>query len=300
MKENGDRRELKWIGLGLRTIPETHRMTHVPAPTIRRWIKGYRYRRADGFAEAPSVWRGDLLHDAHNPALTFLDLLDIRVVDLFRRHGVRWTTVREAARIACDMFGSNHPFSRKRFRTDGKRTFVHLERSGHRRLLDASGGQFVFEAVISRTLYEGIEFDRDNEEAQRWYRCGPARRLSWIRIALSVALLRPAAAFRQTSLRWLQTWKALKPLPPELTRSRSAKSAQPWSGTRDSQLEVLAGQQSAAGARRGHECAFASRRRRGNPPSTTIFAQRARPRVDRATRHRGALGRRLPRSFHQA
>ncbi len=175
MKGNSDRRELKWIGLGLYTIPEAHQMTHVPAATIRRWIKGYRYRRAGGFAEAPSVWQGDLLFDGQRPALTFLDLLDVRVVDSFRKHGVRWAIIREAAQIACDIFGSNHPFSRKRFRTDGKRIFVDLERSGHRRLLDVSGRQFVFEDVIARTLYEGIEFDKESEEAQRWYPLWPSK-----------------------------------------------------------------------------------------------------------------------------
>ena len=88
MKMN-DQRELGWIGIGLYTISEAREMTHVPSATIRRWIKGYKYRRVDGFAEAPSVWRAELLLDGQRPALTFLDLLDIRVVDSFRKHGVR-------------------------------------------------------------------------------------------------------------------------------------------------------------------------------------------------------------------
>ena len=42
-------------------------------------------------------------------------------------------------------------------------------------MLDVSGGQFVFEDVISRTLYEGIEFDKENDEAQRWYPLWPSK-----------------------------------------------------------------------------------------------------------------------------
>jgi len=173
MIRNNDQRQLKWIGLGLYTIAEAHQLTRVPAATIRRWIKGYRYRRADGFAEAPSVWQADLLFDSQRPALTFLDLLDVRIVDSFRKYGVRWTIIREAARIACDTFGSKHPFSKRRFRTDGRRIFADLEQGGRRRLLDVSERQFVFEEAISRTLYEGVEFE--NDEAQRWYPLWPSK-----------------------------------------------------------------------------------------------------------------------------
>lgn len=171
MARNNDQPDLKWIGLGLYSIAEAHQLTHVPSATIRRWIKGYRYRRTDGFAEAPSVWQGDILFDGPRPMLTFLDLPDVRIVDSFRKHGVRWTIIRETARIACDTFGSNHPFSKRRFRTDGRRIFVDLEQGGRRRLLDVSDKQFVFEEAISRTQYDGIEFD--NEEAQRWYPLWP-------------------------------------------------------------------------------------------------------------------------------
>lgn len=171
MVHSKDQLDLKWIGLGLYSIAEAHQLTCVPGATIRRWLKGYRYRRVDGFAEAPSVWQGDILFDGPRPMLTFLDLLDVRIVDSFRKHGVRWTIIREAARIACDTFGSNHPFSMKRFRTDGRRLFVDLEQDGRRRLLDVSDKQFVFEEAISRTLYDGIEFD--NDQAQRWYPLWP-------------------------------------------------------------------------------------------------------------------------------
>ena len=55
------------------------------------------------------------------------------------------------------------------------RATIILERGGRRHLLDVSGRQFVFEEVISRMLYEGIEFDRQTDEAIRWYPSWPSR-----------------------------------------------------------------------------------------------------------------------------
>ncbi len=52
-------------------------------------------------------------------ALGFLDLIEIRFVDAFRRVGVSWATLRRANERAQEMFGGSHPFCTNRFVTDG-------------------------------------------------------------------------------------------------------------------------------------------------------------------------------------
>ena len=126
-----DRSEPGMIGLGLYTIPKAARLVGVPSRRVCRWVHGYRYRGRGG-AEAASepLWHADSPETDTTVGLSFLDMMEVRMVNAFRGHGVSWTVIRDVARRACELFGGNHPFTMRRFQTDGNRIFGEVAEGG--------------------------------------------------------------------------------------------------------------------------------------------------------------------------
>jgi len=153
------------LGKGIYSIGETSRLTGVPAQTIRRWVKGYDFKTGS----SPPVWTKDIPDIGHTSALSFLDLMEVRFVNVFRVRGVSWPTIREAARRAAKLFNNNHPFSTKRFLTDGRSIFAELiSETGERHLLDIVKNQYAFRQVISREFRKGLEFSTDGHLLRWW------------------------------------------------------------------------------------------------------------------------------------
>ena len=155
------------IGVGLYTVPEAARLAGVPSRRIRRWVHGYRYRARDGAETASEpLWCADAPAADTTVGLSFLDMMEVRMVNAFRGHGVSWAVIRDAARHACELFRDNHPFTMRRFQTDGNRIFGEAAEG----VLDMNRRQWVSKPVVQQSLFEGIEFD--DGQAARWY---PAR-----------------------------------------------------------------------------------------------------------------------------
>jgi len=168
---NSDPRTL--IGIGVYTVPEVSRLTGVGDQSIRRWVQGYRFRRDQALRAMPAVWHADLGLVDGTIALSFLDMMEVRFIQAFRQHHVSWAAIREAARLACEMFNENHPFTLGRFRTDGKRIFQQIEEQGAVRLFDMNRQSWVFHEIVSPSLYQGIEFSVD--QVVRWFPMHPRR-----------------------------------------------------------------------------------------------------------------------------
>jgi uncharacterized protein (DUF433 family) len=100
--------------------------------------------------------------------LGFRDLIEIRLVDGFLRAGVSWRTLRAANESARRIFGDSHPFSMRRFVTDGRGVFVDLaEHEGAEpALMDIIKSQHVFAKVLKPYL-RGLEYSQ-NDELLRW------------------------------------------------------------------------------------------------------------------------------------
>lgn len=153
------------------TPAEAAAYTQIPAPQIRRWLFGY----SSGSKHYSGLWHPQLEGKAEQ-ALGFHDLLEIRFVHAFRRHGVSLKAIRRASAHAREMFHQAYPFTCKRFQTDGKAIFaIVLEETGDESLLDLAKKQYAFKQVISDSLYRGIEYA--NNEAQRWFPLSRNRRV---------------------------------------------------------------------------------------------------------------------------
>jgi uncharacterized protein (DUF433 family) len=121
--------EIRYLGIGLYTIPETARLLRVPVGKLRRWAQGYRF--ADGRFSKPMFGR-DYPELADQGILTFQDLIELCLVSQFRQAGVSMQTIRTTARWAAEQFETNHPFAVRRFHTDGKRLFAEMELSAEK------------------------------------------------------------------------------------------------------------------------------------------------------------------------
>ncbi|HVR97881.1 MAG TPA: DUF433 domain-containing protein [Thermoanaerobaculia bacterium] len=165
------------IGVGVYTVPEAARLTRVPARRIKRWLTGYSFRSAGAARTSPPVWQPQIASDG-TLVLSFRDLLEVRFVDSFRRHGVGWKSIRIAAERAAEIVEDSHPFSTKRFKTDGSSIFADiLHETGEESLLDLVRSQYELKTVVEPFLFEGLEFSDLGIAPVRWWPLGQDRRV---------------------------------------------------------------------------------------------------------------------------
>jgi uncharacterized protein (DUF433 family) len=104
--------------------------------------------------------------------MTFLELVELLFVRLFREQGVSMQTIRAAAAVAASRFKTPYPFAVKRFDTDGKRIFATLitEPVDREIIEELPKGQLVFEEFV-RPLFRRIDY-RGKAEALRYWPLG--------------------------------------------------------------------------------------------------------------------------------
>jgi uncharacterized protein (DUF433 family) len=160
------------LGIGLYTVPEASRLIGIPQARLRRWLRGYTYAIGEGRAVSQPVWRSQLPEIDGSLSLGFLDLMEARFIDAFRKADVPWRVIRLCAERARELCRTDHPFSTQRFRTDGRTIFAEtIGQTGEPQLLDLVKSQFAFARVIGPSLYAGIEFS-DGDVPLRWWPFG--------------------------------------------------------------------------------------------------------------------------------
>lgn len=157
---------------GIYTLPEAARLTEVPAYSLRRWTLGYYFLRGGQRRWSPPLV-GPQLHPINGvPAVSFIDLQELRFLHAFRDHGVSWYYLRIAHDRAKTRIGHDHPFSTGRFRSAGREILIEAVASdvaGAPRdaaLENIISSQLVFRRIIAPYL-RGLEFDQDI--AVRWF-----------------------------------------------------------------------------------------------------------------------------------
>lgn len=144
------------IGIGIYSVSEAHRLTGVSRDSIVRWMCGYQKKQGDKVVSKPALWKAEIgRYDDDAIALSFRDLMEIRFIDAFKKHGVSWTKIRAAAEFAEKELKDDHPFSTKRFQTDGKRIFAE---NAELLDLDTQNFQYALHEVIRQSFVKSIEF----------------------------------------------------------------------------------------------------------------------------------------------
>jgi uncharacterized protein (DUF433 family) len=132
---------------------------------IYGWLAGY--KRGAG----PIIQR-DYEPVGGKLALSFLDLMEIRFLDHFRRQGVPLQTLRRAAEKARIEMGSRHPFalSNLRFLTDRRKVFGSAaEETGDTKTWDLVTHQYEMYEAIEGVLARGVAFDPVSGMARQWH-----------------------------------------------------------------------------------------------------------------------------------
>lgn len=150
------------FGIGAYSLPEAGRLLAIPPSTIRHWLFGYHYAHHGPVTQQAPLWRPQYGIDQEEPLLGFRDLLEARIVRGLRDAGLGLPTIRECLRRARDLVEDEHPFSTRRFNTDGKSLFVEIGGT----VLDLKTRQHVFKRVIAPSF---IDLEYDLDAASRWW-----------------------------------------------------------------------------------------------------------------------------------
>jgi uncharacterized protein (DUF433 family) len=146
------------VNVGIYTVSEASRLTRIPAGKIRRWIKGYYFRRGQSVRHSEAVWQADIKPLDEKLALSFRDLLELRFVDAFIKAGVSWATMRRAYANAQEQLGTTHPFCSQRISTDGKNILLRqAKEDSDVALLNLVTNQREFSRIVHDFLRE-LEF----------------------------------------------------------------------------------------------------------------------------------------------
>ncbi len=162
-----------YVGNGVYSVPEAARLTGIQPGRIRRWTKGYDFRKRDrSRSQSSALFAGSYRDVGGKPGLSFLDLIEIRFVEAFRSYGVSLQAIRIAAHRAAIELNVEHPFATSRFYTDRHRIFLRAaEQDQNVELIDLVGNQYAIDEILTPHLIEGMEFSA-SDLAERWWPLG--------------------------------------------------------------------------------------------------------------------------------
>ena len=157
-----------YIGTGLYSIPQAARLVGTSTSKIRRWT-----RQGEALLKRKFSPSDDLL--------SFVELMELQFIKLFRDEGVSLSTIRKAAKAAARKFHTDYPFAVKRFDTDGQRIFATLKSQAKPRnkiLIDElDRGQLVFEQ-LARPFFKKLEYpSRVDDFPSRYWPLGRSGRV---------------------------------------------------------------------------------------------------------------------------
>jgi len=164
-------------GIGIYSRVDAAHLLRMRPARLRRWVSGYTYWLSDSTSEKsrrsrPPVISTDLPVIDDTIALSFLELMELRVVKAIVDKGLALQGVRIAAKVASERFHTQHPFASRRVFTDGKAIFSAIsDHPDHPDVVRWKKGdidQVVAGAIFDQFLQE-IEFDSKTSLAQRWW-----------------------------------------------------------------------------------------------------------------------------------
>ena len=148
------------LGKGVYTPKEAARLVGTSAQQVLRWTRG------SGPNEPLWTAHYQFLDDDVTE-ISFLDLIEIRVVSALRRASISMQSIRFAISFAREKYGIQRPLASQSFKTDGGEILMEaVERDGdYVSLSRARPGQKVFREIVSQSLND-LEYE--GEIAARW------------------------------------------------------------------------------------------------------------------------------------
>lgn len=165
------------LGTGIYYPAEAAGFLGLPAYKLQRWATGYTFwsQGHTKKSRAAPVIRSDLPKIRRSRALSFLELMELRVVAQLRERGLSLQYIRTAARLGQRIFQTTHPFAAHRVYTDGKRIFSSLTPDPDDpdviELTSDRHAQVILGGVFTPFL-DDMSFDPVSGLADRWWPMG--------------------------------------------------------------------------------------------------------------------------------
>ncbi len=150
------------IGHGVYTISEVSQLTRVPWSTVRSWFLSGAKTKGRG-----PIFQSDFERIGEDFAVSFLNLIEVRVASFFRSEGVQPPIIRRTHEILQEELHTPHPFAHEDLRTDGAR--IIREKSGKKltvRWVDAISKQLLI-PQFAKTL-KGFGYNKATRLADEW------------------------------------------------------------------------------------------------------------------------------------
>lgn len=158
--------EMTRFGVGSYTIQEAASLIKESNRNIARWMKGYSYTRNNEKHHIDPLWETEWPSEEDHIELGFRDLIELRFVKAFTDAGIGLLAIRNCLEYARECVNDDHPFSTRRFQTDGKTIFLEgIQRSKEARVLDLKRRQYVFRQIIAQTFKD---LDIEDDAVARW------------------------------------------------------------------------------------------------------------------------------------
>ena len=134
----------------------------------------------------------------HGKPLSYLQLVEVAVVSIFRKLGVSLQKIRKSRQYLAQSFSTEFPFTQYRFKTEGVHILLDLSQFEHdeelRLVVADKGGQLAWQDVMEDRL---LEFDyEDAGVAVKWHLAGRQ----------SLVVIDPRVAFGAPNVSGIPTW----------------------------------------------------------------------------------------------
>lgn len=164
--------DLQIAGRGIYSFGRAAEIVGVSPQSLRQWTLG---RRApSGSASARPLVRLDILELEGEHVLSFLNLVEVKLLSEFRRLNLPLQYIRQVVDVLEQSYDMTHPLACRRLQTDGRSIFAEIDESGQFACVEIAGrrpNHVVFDEVI-RPLFKVIDFVGSQELARRWYPLG--------------------------------------------------------------------------------------------------------------------------------
>lgn len=157
-----------WLGRGVYSLQEASRLLREPRENVRRWVEGRSWVTRGRMRSREPALVARVQRIDERPTLSFADLVELLFIKGFRERGLTMQYIRRAAEKAAQLYETDHPFTVKRFATDGRRIFGTLEQGDTERTLELMRGQILVPQVMDRYL-EQLDYDVGSGFALRWW-----------------------------------------------------------------------------------------------------------------------------------
>ncbi|MGJ7459449.1 hypothetical protein [Halomonas sp. RA08-2] len=150
------------VGIGLYSPKQAERLIGVKADKIRRWL-------LRDTSPAGPLWQPEPVSLGAEDTLSFKDLLEIRAVEQFTKHGVSLQTIRAALANFSELMQRDYPLIHPQLVTDGRAVILRaMKENGDTAMTDLAKFQDVITEVIAPSIKDRITFDASNNPIQ-WY-----------------------------------------------------------------------------------------------------------------------------------